>query len=127
MLTEPQASRVNPDLDQELMDPRYKITKCFIRYDPICHRVAHSDLLRLRTTARLHISVKKVENNIAYFVEFFVFLVLGVDVMFYLRHGKFAHTKQTCTRGYFVPERTSDLRRGKWNATIVELKETGEV
>jgi hypothetical protein len=81
----------------------------------------------LRAAASLHVSVEKVENDVAYLVKPLVALVLGVDEMFYLRHGELAHAKQTRTRRNLVPERTPDLRRGEWNAAIVEFQESGEV
>jgi hypothetical protein len=47
--------------------------------------------------------------------------------MFYLCHGKFAHAEQPGAWGYLIPEGASNLGRCKWNATIIELKQTGEV
>jgi hypothetical protein len=127
VLTEAQSGRVDPNLDQELMNARHKIPECFICYGPRCHRITHTDLPGLRAAACLHVSVKEIENNLAYFIKTFVTLILRVDVMFNLCHGKFAHAEQPCAWGNFVPERTSDLGRREWNATVIELKETGEI
>ena len=121
VLAEPQPTRIDTDLEQELGYARHKVAERLVRDDPLIDGLADGDSGQVRLPRRLRITRQNANLDVPDLREFFVAFVEWVDKVLDFSHSELAYTQQSRSGRDFVAEGPADLGRGKWDTVVVEL------
>ena len=127
VLPEAQAVRVDPDAHQKELYARQKVAECLVGDDAACDSLPGGHGGDGSVSACLRITIEQREHDVLVLRKMGVALIIGVDIVLDLAHGKLAHAEETRTWRDLVAERAPDLCRCKRDAAIVELEEARKV